>query len=77
MNFFVNAARQNTDFVRLQKYLGEPKNTLPALVTGVSHIHKAHFIAALADNDVPTLVIAESEGEAQKLCLEIFILLCL
>ncbi|MBD5130586.1 MAG: transcription-repair coupling factor [Ruminococcaceae bacterium] len=71
MNFFVNAARQNPDFVRLQKYLGDEKNTLPALVTGVSHIHKAHFIAALADNDIPTLVIAESEGEAQKLCLDI------
>ena len=71
MNFFINAARQNPDFVRLQKYLGEPKNKLPALVTGVSHIHKAHFIAALADNDVPALVIAESEGEAQKLCLDI------
>ncbi len=69
MNFFINAARQNADFKRLQKYL-ESGNTLPALVTGVSHIHKAHFIAALL-NDEPTLVIAESEGEAQKLCLDI------
>ena len=75
MNFFVNAARQNPDFARLQKYLGEPNNKLPALVTGVSHIHKAHFIAALSDKDVPTLVIAESEGEAQKLCLDVNMML--
>ncbi len=81
MNFFVNAARQNPDFVRLQSYLGEPKNilpgarVLPALVTGVSHIHKAHFIAALVDSDTPALVIAESEGEAQKLCLDINMML--
>lgn len=72
MDFFVNAARQNADFVRLEKYLGEKKNTLPALVTGVSHIHKAHFIAALiAEHSVPSLVIAENEGEAQKLVLDI------
>lgn len=81
MNFFVNAARQNPDFVRLQNYLGESKNVLPgarvlpALVTGVSHIHKAHFIAALVDSDTPALVIAESEGEAQKLCLDINMML--
>lgn len=71
MKFFIEAARQNTDFARLQKYLGEEKNKLPALVTGVSHIHKAHFIAALTDEGEPALVIAESEGEAQKLCLDI------
>ncbi|MDE7363102.1 MAG: transcription-repair coupling factor [Oscillospiraceae bacterium] len=75
MNFFINAARQNPDFVRLQKYLGEPKNVLPALVTGVSHIHKAHFIAALISSEEPALIIAESEGEAQKLCLDVNMML--
>ncbi len=74
MNFFINAARQNSDFARLQKYLNE-NNTLPALVTGVSHIHKAHFIAALLDGRQTSLVIAESEGEAQKLCLDINMML--
>ncbi len=77
MNFFINAARQNSDFARLQKYL-ESNNTLPALVTGVSHIHKAHFIAALlySNNGQQTsLVIAESEGEAQKLVGDINMLL--
>lgn len=72
MNFFVNAAQQNADFVRLEKYLSDKKHTLPALVTGVSHIHKAHFIAALiAKKSSPSLVIADSEGEAQKLVLDI------
>ena len=69
MNFFKNAAEQNPDFAKLEKYVNG-KNELPALVTGVSHIHKAHFIEALL-NDEPTLVIAESEAEAQKLCLDI------
>ncbi|MCM1164613.1 MAG: transcription-repair coupling factor [Lachnospiraceae bacterium] len=71
MNFFIDAARQNPDFARLASYLGNEKNKLPALVTGVSHIHKAHFIAALGDSGVPTVVVAESEGEAQKLCTDI------
>jgi len=76
MEFFVNAARQNADFMRLEKYLGEKKNTLPALVTGVSHIHKAYFIAALiAEKSAPSLIIAENEGEAQKLTLDINMLL--
>ena len=73
MDFFKTAALQNPDFVKLQKY-AEGNNKLPALVTGVSHIHKAHFIAALL-TDEPTLVIAESEGEAQRLCLDINALL--
>lgn len=69
MNFFINAALQIHGFNRLQKYLRE-QNPLPALVTGTAHIHKAHFIAALNDG-TPTVVLAESEGEAQKLCLDI------
>ncbi|MDE6726553.1 MAG: transcription-repair coupling factor [Oscillospiraceae bacterium] len=73
MNFFKTAALQNPDFARLEKYVNGT-NKLPALVTGVSHIHKAHFIGALL-NDEPVLVIAESEGEAQKLCLDINMLL--
>lgn len=73
MNFFKNAALQNPDFVKLENYVNG-KNKLPALVTGVSHIHKAHFIAALL-NEEPTLVIAESEGEAQRLCMDVNALL--
>ncbi len=69
MDFFKTAALQNPDFVKLEKYLNG-KNKLPALVTGVSHIHKAHFIAALLDEE-PVLVVAESEGEAGRLCMDI------
>ena len=76
MEFFRNAALQNADFVKLRNYL-EENNPLPALVTGVSHIHKAHFIAALIseDSDTPTLVVAESEAAAGRLCLDINMLL--
>lgn len=72
MEFFLKAAQQNREYLRLCKYLDD-HNTLPALVTGLSHIHKAHFIAALLSKKelLPALVVAESEGEAQKLCLDI------
>ncbi len=72
MEFFLNAARQNKEFDRLCRYIDE-HNPLPALVTGLSHIHKSHFISALISKAElhPILVIAESEGEAQKLCLDI------
>ncbi|MBQ9948422.1 MAG: transcription-repair coupling factor, partial [Oscillospiraceae bacterium] len=72
MEFFLKAAEQNTEYNRLCKYIDE-HNPLPALVTGLSHIHKSHFIAALLSKAelLPVLVIAESEGEAQKLCLDI------
>jgi transcription-repair coupling factor (superfamily II helicase) len=72
MDFFVNAARLNFDYKRLREYLRSGK-PLPALVTGVSHIHKAHFLAALIEEkrEKPALILAESEGEAQKLCLDI------
>ncbi len=72
MEFFLNAAYQNKEFNKLCRYIDE-HNPLPALVTGLSHIHKAHFIAALLSKTElqPILVVAESEGEAQKLCLDI------
>ncbi|MGN0688249.1 MAG: transcription-repair coupling factor [Oscillospiraceae bacterium] len=72
MDFFLKAAERNREYSRLCKYLDD-NNPLPALVTGLSHIHKAHFIGALLSKSelLPALVIAESEGEAQKLCLDI------
>lgn len=72
MNFFLKAAERNKEYQRLCGYL-EQHNPLPALVTGLSHIHKSHFIAALLTKEElsPILVIAESEGEAQRLCLDI------
>lgn len=72
MNFFIKAAEKNREYQQLRGYLNQ-HNPLPALVTGLSHIHKAHFIAALLSDEqlAPVLVIAESEGEAQRLCLDI------
>lgn len=77
MNFFVNAALKNPYFPKLLTYL-DSNNSLPAMVTGVSHICKAHFLAALIARlpaDEPALIIAESEGEAQKLCSDINMML--
>lgn len=76
MDFFYNAALQTDDFVKLRQYLEKygslpQEKPLPALVTGVSHIHKAHFLSALIREHFPALIIAESEGEAQRLCSDI------
>lgn len=72
MDFFLSSAKQNADFMRLNDYL-KTNTPLPALVTGVSHIHKAHFISALISepHERPVLVVAESEGEAQRLTQDI------
>lgn len=76
MNFFINAARQNKDFSRLEKYLNG-NNPLPALVTGVSAIHKAHFIAGLlgGESAQKTVVMMKNESDAVKLCADINMLL--
>lgn len=72
MDIFLNAAQQIPEFKKLVKYL-DGDNPLPALVTGVSHVHKAHLIGALLQRPdiVPTLIIAESEAEAQRLSNDI------
>ncbi len=76
MNFFVNAAEQNNEFLRLLKYL-KTNHTLPALVTGVSHIHKAFYIASLLKriDALPAFIITESESDAVKLLSDINMLL--
>lgn len=72
MDIFLNAAQQIPEYKKLDKYLDD-HNTLPALVTGVSHIHKAHIIGALLQKPelLPLLVIAESEAESQRLSNDI------
>lgn len=72
MDFFNNAAGLLPEYRRLTQYL-DGKSPLPALVTGVSHIHKAHIIGALLQREQkrPALIIAESEAEAQRLCGDI------
>ncbi len=76
MNFFVNAAEQNKDFERLLSYI-QGENALPALVTGVSHIHKAYFIAAILKRSaaLPALIITESESDAVKLISDVNMML--
>ena len=44
------------------------------MVTGLSHIHKAHFLAALSmepDFTAPLTVICDTEGEGARLCVDI------
>ncbi len=70
MDYFLNAARQ------LQEYhaVAEHKNGLPVMLTGLSHIHKAHFLAALSEEDgfvPPLIVLCETEGECVRMCNDI------
>jgi len=47
---------------------------MPVMITGLSHIHKAHFLAALSmepDYRLPLIVICDTEGEGAKLCADI------
>ncbi len=48
----------------------------PALATGLSHIHKCHFIAGLCQElSRPAMVIAPDEPAAHKLCEDLQVLL--
>ncbi|MDR2531283.1 MAG: transcription-repair coupling factor [Oscillospiraceae bacterium] len=74
MNFFRSVAEQIPEFRNL---LGNIKsdNPLPTLVTGLSHVHKAHFLSAITGTDNPVspnlLVLVEAESEAMRLCEDI------
>ncbi len=46
------------------------KNISPVSVTGLSHIHRAHLVSAMAGNKV-MLVVSGTEAEAKKLCDDI------
>jgi transcription-repair coupling factor (superfamily II helicase) len=66
MNFFNAAANLHPEF----RAIGET----PAMsIAGLSRIHKAHFIAALAEEPklLPLLVLVETESEAMRLCEDI------
>ncbi len=70
MDYFLNAAR------RVDEYhaVAEHKNGLPVMLTGLSHIHKAHFLAALSEEDSfvpPLIVLCETEGECARMCADI------
>jgi transcription-repair coupling factor (superfamily II helicase) len=78
MTFFRNVAEQIPEFRNLLKNINCQLSTvncqlpspLPVLVTGLSHIHKAHFLSALADK-TPTIILVETESEAMRLSEDI------
>lgn len=75
MSFFEQAAGRIPELIRFQRHIsGENSPGLPMLITGLSHIHKAHFLSALsggtsscAGENFPILVLAETESEALRL----------
>ena len=75
MNGLIASAKKIEEYGAL---LDCVKNTrLPIGMTGLSHIHKAHFAAALnADCGRPVLVITADEAQASRLALDMKTLGC-
>lgn len=75
MDYFLGSANNVGEYRRLTEVLRKT-NEFPPLLTGATHIVKAHFLAALsreAENDTkiaelfPILVLVPSESEGQRL----------
>ncbi len=70
MDYFFNTARQLPEYRAAAAQTGG----LPIMLTGLSHIHKAHFLAALSQEEslrAPLLVLCDTEGECARLCADI------
>ncbi len=70
MEYFLNTAKQ----LREYRSAASALPGMPVMITGLSHIHKAHFLAALSMEDsykLPLIVICDTEGEGAKLCSDI------
>ncbi len=70
MEYFLNAARRIDEYSAVAGHNGG----LPVMLTGLSHIHKAHFIAALSEEDgfvSPLIVLCDTEGECVRMCNDI------
>ena len=70
MEYFLNAARLIDEYNDIAGY----KGGLPVMLTGLSHIHKAHILAALSEEDnfvSPLIVLCETEGECVRMCSDI------
>lgn len=70
MDYFFNTARQLSEY----RAVAAQKGGLPLMVTGLSHIHKAHFLTALPREEsftAPLLVLCDTEGECARLCADI------
>ncbi|MCH5325378.1 MAG: transcription-repair coupling factor [Eubacterium sp.] len=73
MEIFNNMAQTLREYRRVTEQLNNP-TPVPMLVTGLSHIHKAHFLAAMMDEETiafPLLIITESEATAARLTEDI------
>ena len=70
MEYFLNAARLIDEYEAVARHNGG----LPVMITGLSHIHKAHFLAAFSEeNDFvsPLIVLCDTEGECVRMCSDI------
>ena len=75
MEIFKNMAEGLGSYRRSVKHILS-EEPVPMLVTGLSHVHKAHFLAAMAQSDdvrasLPILCIVESEAAAVRMCEDI------
>lgn len=75
LTYFTKIAENLPEFVSAEK--AARFNALPAMVTGLSHIHKAHLLARLAVSalEKPVLVLTKTESDASRLCSDINTLL--
>ena len=70
MEYFLNTARQLPEY----RAAASSVSGMPVMITGLSHIHKAHFLAALSMEPgfhAPLTVICDTEGEGARLCADI------
>ncbi len=66
MNFYSETAKRIPEFISLANAIG--KTRLPAGVTGLSHIHKAHVIASMCQCLMKkALVVVPDEAQATRL----------
>lgn len=65
MEFILNAVRALREYEIVKSAI--EKETLPAALSGLSHIHKALLTASLSETGQPALVVTSDEGEATRL----------
>ena len=76
MEYFLNTARQIPEYRTVVSAAAGMRaaGSDPVMVTGLSHIHKAHFLAALSLEQgfrAPLVVLCDTEGEGARLCADI------
>lgn len=71
ITYFTKTAENLPEYVTAEK--AAKNNPLPTMVTGISHIHKAHLLAKIATGGLskPLLVLAKSESDASRLVSDI------